>query len=66
LPAGVLVLAGDGIGKDGKGNRSEAGEAGKRFLFVLGRGPLLLLDGLQRADRGDDVTCLCLLAAGDG
>jgi len=66
LPAGVLVLAGDGIGKDGECDGAEAREAGKRFLFFGGCRPLFLLDGLQRAYRGEDIACLGLLAAGNG
>ena len=65
LPAGVLVAAGDGIGKDRQGHGPEAAEAGECCLLV-GRGPaLLLLDGLQRADGGDDVAGLGFLASGD-
>jgi hypothetical protein len=33
LPAGVLVFAGDGIGEDREGDRTEAAEAGKRLFF---------------------------------
>ena len=66
LPAGILVAAGDRIGEDRQGDRPEAGEAGERLLLLRCGGPLLLLDGLQRADGGDDVAGLGFLAAGDG
>ena len=46
LPAGILVAAGDRVGKYREGDRSEAGEAGERLLLLRGGGPLLLLDGL--------------------
>jgi hypothetical protein len=65
LPACVLVFAGDGIGKDGKGDWPEASEAGKRLFFLGCCRPLFVLDGLQRADRGNDVAGLAFLSAGD-
>jgi len=66
LPAGVLVAAGDGVGKNGQGNRAEAGEAGERLLLLRGGGPLPLLDSLDGADGGNDVACFALFAACDG
>ena len=66
LPAGVLVAAGDRVGEDRQGDRPEAGEAGERLLLLRRGGPLLLLDGLQGADGGEDVAGLGFLAAGDG
>ncbi len=65
LPAGVLVSAGDRIGEDRKGDGTETTEASEQLLFVRYRRALFLLDGLQRADRGDDVAGLRFLAAGD-
>jgi hypothetical protein len=65
LPAGVLVLTVDGIGKDRQGYRPEAGEPGQR-LFLLGCcRSLPLLDGFQGADGGEDVAGLGLFAAGN-
>ena len=66
LPAGVLVAAGDRVGEDRQGDRPEAGEAGERLPLLRGGGPLVLLDGLESADGGEDVACLCFFAAGDG
>jgi hypothetical protein len=65
LPAGILVTAGDRIGEYGEGNRPEAGEAGERLLFLRCGGPLLVLDVLDGADGGEDVTGLGFFAAGD-
>ena len=65
LPAGILVAAGDRIGEDRQGDRPEAGEAGEDLLF-LGRGrPLLLLDGLERADGGEMSRALAFSPLGD-
>ena len=66
LPAGILVAAGDRVGEDRQGDRPEAGEAGERLLLLRGGGPLLLLDGLEGADGGEDVAGLGFFAAGDG
>src|SRR5579884_1168227 len=66
LPAAVLVLAVDGIGKDRQGHRPEAGEASER-LFLLGCcRSLLRLNGFQGADGGENIAGLGLLAAGNG
>ena len=66
LPAGILVAAGDRIGENRQGDRPEAGEAGERLLLLRRGGPLLLLDGLEGADGGDDVAGFGFFAAGDG
>ena len=64
LPAGVFVLAGDRVGKDAQGHRAEAGEAGEHGALLGGGGPLGLLDGLERADRGQDGAGFGFVAAG--
>jgi hypothetical protein len=65
LPACVLESAGDWIGKDRPGNGSEARETGERLLLFRRGGPLVLLDGPQAADGGDDVAGFGLFATGD-
>jgi len=65
LPAGVLILAAERIGKDGQGDCPEAAEAGERLLLFSGGWPLLLLDGFEDADGGEDVAGFALFAAGD-
>jgi hypothetical protein len=65
LPAGVLVAAGDRVGEDREGNRTETGEAGEDLFFLGGGSPLLALDGFKRADSGDEIAALRFLAAGD-
>jgi hypothetical protein len=65
LPAGILVLAAAVMGKDGQGDRPEAGEAGEQLLFVGSGRAMLLLDGFQGADGGEDVAGLGLFAAGE-
>ena len=64
LPGRILVAAGDRIGKYPQGHRAKAGEAGEHGALLGGRGPLGLLDGLERADRGQDGAGLGFLAAG--
>src|SRR5262245_10190758 len=63
LPAGILVAAADGLGEDGEGDRPEAGEPGKCLFFFRSSSTLLLLDGLQGADGGEDVAGLALFPA---
>ena len=65
LPAGVLVAAGDRVGKEREGDGPEAAEAGEGLPLVRRGGPLLLLDALEGADGGEDVAGLGLLAAGE-
>ena len=64
LPAGVFVVAGDRVGEDAQGHRAEAGEAGEHGALLGGGGPLGLLDGLERADRGQDGAGFGFVAAG--
>jgi hypothetical protein len=66
LPAGILETAANRIGKDREGNRPEAGEAGKYLFFLRSCDPLILLDGLEGADGGEDVAGFGLFATGDG
>ena len=47
LPAGVLVTAGDRIGKQRQGHRPEAAEAGEDLPLVGGGRSLLPLDALS-------------------
>ena len=66
LPAGVLVAAGDRVGEDRQGDRPRSRRSGRASAAPPAvAGPLLLLDGLQGADGGEDVAGLGLLAAGD-
>ena len=46
LPAGIFELAGDRIGKDGKSDRTKAGEPGEDVLFFRRCQPTFCLDGL--------------------
>ena len=64
LPAGVFVLAGDRVREDAQGHRAEAGEAREDLALLRGGGPLGLLDGLERADCGQDGAGLGFVAAG--
>ena len=64
LPAGVFVVAGDRVREDAQGHRAEAGEAGEHGALLGSRGPLGLLDGLERADRRQDGAGFGFLAAG--
>jgi hypothetical protein len=59
-------MAGFGMGEDVQRNGAEAGKAGKCLFFLVSCGPPLLLDGLQRADGGEDVAGFGFFAAGDG
>ena len=54
-----------GSGKMRQGHGPEAAEAGEYAPFIGSGRPLLPLDGLQRADGGDDVAGLGFFAAGD-
>src|SRR5262249_13091232 len=65
LPARVLVASLGWIREKREGNRTETAKAGERFLFFGSRRPLLLLDGFQRADGGEDVAGLRFFPAGD-
>src|SRR4051812_13496117 len=65
LPAGVLVTPSNRIRKNRQGHWPEAGEAAKHVLLLRRGGALFVLDGLQRADGGNDVAGFCLLTAGD-
>ena len=64
LPGRILVAASDRIGKYPQGHRAKAGEAGEHGALLGGRGPLGLLDGLERADRSQDSASFGFLAAG--
>src|SRR5262249_8932824 len=66
LPAGVLEMATDRIGEYRQGYRPEAGEPGKLLFFLTCCRSLLLLNGLESADGGEDVPGLGLFAAGYG
>jgi DNA-binding helix-hairpin-helix protein with protein kinase domain len=54
----LLPFAGNGVGEDREGDGTEAAEPRERLSFFGSRGPLLLLDGLQRADGREYVVCL--------
>ena len=66
LPGGVLVAAGDGVGKDREGDRPETPEAQECLPLVRRRWPPFVLEVLERPDRVEDVFGLRLLAAGEG
>ena len=66
LPAGILVAAGDRIGKYRQGHRPETGEAGQNPPFLQRRRPRLLLNLFQNADRSENVAGLRFLTLGDG
>ena len=51
LPARVLKSSRDWIGKERESHRSKACESSERVSLVIGRGTLLPLDELQRANR---------------
>jgi hypothetical protein len=53
------------MGKDGQGDRPEAGEAGEQLLFVGSGRAMLLLDVFQGADGGKEIAGLGLFAAGE-
>ena len=64
LPGGVLVAAGHRVGKDREGDGSEAPEASECLPLVRRGRPPFVLEVLERADGGEDVSGLRLLAAG--
>ena len=66
LPAGVFILAGHRVGEDAQSHRAEAGETGEHNTLLGGRGPLGLLDGLQRADRRQEGASVGFRTAGEG
>jgi hypothetical protein len=66
LPAGVLVRASHRIGEDRQSHRPESAEAGEDAPLALGGGAVIVLEGFQSADGGDDVSGLGLLAGGQG
>ena len=55
LPACVLVVAGQRIGKQGPRNGSEARKAGKALALRFCGGPASCLDRLEGFNRRDDV-----------
>jgi len=54
------------MGEDVQRNGAEASKAGKCLFFLGSRGPLLLLDGLEGADGGENVAGFAFFATGDG
>ena len=64
LPGRILVAAGDRVREDPQGQRAEAGEAQEDLALVRGGGPLRLLDGLERADCGQEGASFGFVAAG--
>jgi hypothetical protein len=66
LPAGILVAAGGGVGKNRESDGSEAREAGEGLFLFRRDGPLFFLQSFQGADGGEDVAGLGFFAAGDG
>ena len=66
LPAGVLVRPVTGSGKIERATGPKPAKRASVCFSSGGGGPLLLLDGLEGADGGEDVAGLGFFAAGDG
>jgi hypothetical protein len=65
LPPGVFEFAGDRVREYRQSDGAESAEAGENLPFLRCGSTLLLLDGVERADGGDEVACLAFLATGN-